>query len=342
MTEDSRIDDRRPFNNPRVHTQSWYFAAWSKQIPRGRTTRGTVLGRRIALYRTTNGRLYALDARCPHLGADLGDGEVQGVCLVCPFHKWRFDGSGRCVAIPSGGNPPARARVFSYPVEERFGAAWIFNGPRPTFPLPDLGDEVGVLLKPVHWRLNCHHHLVVSNAIDLNHWRHVHGFTPVGHPDVQVLPHGVQVHLNLRLEQARPLFRGLRLRDIETTISILGGNMAVIEARKPWVVRLMIAHRPLGDGMTASRLFACFPSRSRLLRWARVESAIGALKLGFMGLLLMDDRRILNHLEFWPRLTSEDALLGRFLQQVNGLDVFDPKTDPWQPINSSEQAEEET
>ena len=33
----------------------------------------------------------AFEGRCPHLGALLGEGEIEGGHLVCRNHRWRFD-----------------------------------------------------------------------------------------------------------------------------------------------------------------------------------------------------------------------------------------------------------
>lgn len=41
-----------------------------------------------------------LDAYCPHLGANMGEGgRVVDDCLECPFHNWRFRGDGECHTI---------------------------------------------------------------------------------------------------------------------------------------------------------------------------------------------------------------------------------------------------
>ena len=47
-----------------------------------------VLGQFLAIYRGEDGQVYALDAYCPHLGANLGLGKVCGNSLECPFHAW--------------------------------------------------------------------------------------------------------------------------------------------------------------------------------------------------------------------------------------------------------------
>ena len=43
----------------------------------------------------------SIDAFCPHLGAHLGyGGLVEESTIRCPFHAWRFDGTGACVEVP--------------------------------------------------------------------------------------------------------------------------------------------------------------------------------------------------------------------------------------------------
>ena len=56
-----------------------------------------------------------VDAYCAHLGAHLGvGGKVEGECIRCPFHGWRYDGeSGKCTEIPYGDTEhiPSQAKV---------------------------------------------------------------------------------------------------------------------------------------------------------------------------------------------------------------------------------------
>ena len=37
------------------------------------------------------GTLFAMDAACPHMGADLGNGTLSGDTLTCSWHHWQFD-----------------------------------------------------------------------------------------------------------------------------------------------------------------------------------------------------------------------------------------------------------
>ena len=63
-------------------------------------------GLHIALFRDENGEAHAVDAYCPHLGANFAaGGKVVGDCIECPFHGWQFRGSdGKCTKIPYSEN----------------------------------------------------------------------------------------------------------------------------------------------------------------------------------------------------------------------------------------------
>ena len=45
--------------------------------------------RRVALF-NEGGRLFAVDEACPHMGADLSNGELKEGVLTCAWHGWRF------------------------------------------------------------------------------------------------------------------------------------------------------------------------------------------------------------------------------------------------------------
>lgn len=45
----------------------------------------------IAVFRTADDRVFALDDRCPHKGGPLSEGIVHGTAVTCPLHNWVFD-----------------------------------------------------------------------------------------------------------------------------------------------------------------------------------------------------------------------------------------------------------
>lgn len=45
----------------------------------------------VALFRTGEDEVFALDDRCPHKGGPLSQGIVHGRFVTCPLHNWVFD-----------------------------------------------------------------------------------------------------------------------------------------------------------------------------------------------------------------------------------------------------------
>ena len=45
----------------------------------------------VAVFRTADDRVFALEDRCPHKGGPLSEGIVHGSSVTCPLHNWVFD-----------------------------------------------------------------------------------------------------------------------------------------------------------------------------------------------------------------------------------------------------------
>ncbi|HUT94498.1 MAG TPA: Rieske 2Fe-2S domain-containing protein [Thermoguttaceae bacterium] len=71
------------------------------EIPEGKGRRFTVGAREIAVFHI-GGRYYALDDRCPHMGASLAVGEVREDRVICVRHMWAFRlADGACPDAPA-------------------------------------------------------------------------------------------------------------------------------------------------------------------------------------------------------------------------------------------------
>ena len=47
-------------------------------------------GKVLALF-NVGGKFYALDNTCPHRGGPLGEGDLSGNVVTCPWHGWQFN-----------------------------------------------------------------------------------------------------------------------------------------------------------------------------------------------------------------------------------------------------------
>lgn len=64
----------------------------------------------VAIFRTADDQVFALDDRCPHKGGPLSEGIVHGTSVTCPLHNWVFDmATGEAQGADSG-------QINTYPV----------------------------------------------------------------------------------------------------------------------------------------------------------------------------------------------------------------------------------
>jgi phenylpropionate dioxygenase-like ring-hydroxylating dioxygenase large terminal subunit len=116
-----------------AYPATWYLFGAARELCRGPVSRD-MLGRRLVAFRTASSRLCVMDARCAHLGADLGRGCVSGEVIRCPFHHWEYGLDGERVRVPGDPEMPSGARQAVYPAVERHGFIFFFNGRQPLFP----------------------------------------------------------------------------------------------------------------------------------------------------------------------------------------------------------------
>jgi nitrite reductase (NADH) small subunit/3-phenylpropionate/trans-cinnamate dioxygenase ferredoxin subunit len=81
-------------------------------IPEGTGQAFPVAGRMVAVF-NDGGKFFAIDDFCPHMGASLAGGHLDGGVVTCPWHAWRFsvcDGTWR-------DNPKLKIDAFEVRVE---------------------------------------------------------------------------------------------------------------------------------------------------------------------------------------------------------------------------------
>lgn len=78
------------------------------QIPRGESRCFEIRGRRVAVFHLEGGEMRAVDDLCSHAEASLAAGEVEGGCVVCPWHGAKFSlETGEALTAPA--TEPVRA-----------------------------------------------------------------------------------------------------------------------------------------------------------------------------------------------------------------------------------------
>jgi nitrite reductase (NADH) small subunit len=79
------------------------------QLPKGEGRTFDVAGRRLALFHTRSGDIFATQAACPHRGGPLADGLVGGTSVICPLHDREYD-------LRTGLGPEAECAIEVFPV----------------------------------------------------------------------------------------------------------------------------------------------------------------------------------------------------------------------------------
>lgn len=160
-----------------IERQHWHPVAAADSIAR-QPLAARLLGEDLVLWRDEAGTVHAWPDRCPHRGAKLSLGRVEGGRLECPYHGWQFAPGGQCMHVPAlpDFRPPAAHRVQVFEAREAYGLVWVRLAPGEV-ELPGFAAEADARLR----KLNCGPYTVetsaprlVENFLDMSHFAFVH------------------------------------------------------------------------------------------------------------------------------------------------------------------------
>ena len=163
-----------------LFSQSWFPICLSSEVPKGQILGTDFLDGRVVVFRGENGAAQVLSAYCPHVGADLSVGDVQGNTIRCAFHHWQYDQSGVCIKTGIGDPPPPGAYLFTFPTAEKHGLIWAFNGEEALFDIPDFPypeDELAIKVEAFDKVLPVDPWVLCCNTPDMQHIKALHGIT---------------------------------------------------------------------------------------------------------------------------------------------------------------------
>ncbi len=298
------------FNNPKRHLQSWYVLGKSSQVKINKPRNFQVLGRNLVCWRDESNSLHLLDSRCPHLGADLGKGRVVTGNIECPYHKWQFSPKGNCVFAPRTESLPERS-VRVYPVQEKWGLIWFWNGPEIGFAIPEISHPYRYLKMPSR-TFPCHPHVVIANGLDITHFETLHQISLKEHTGV-LSEHSASVTIRGQLSTyLMNALAGTIHQNFIVTITAIGGNNAVIEVTTPVQFSVLFTTVPEDVGCRIQALLflprKIFPDMFR----------------AFISLyrLLMDDRKILENINFSPSFVESDKAFREYVNLINTMPTW--------------------
>ncbi len=185
-----------------------------------------------------DGNICVARSTCPHLGSALSPdvgGRVKNGRLVCPFHGFEYNTSGKCVATPSA-PPPKSARLSVYEVRELNGMVFAWSGrdgrdsqwQLPPDPV-DEGDWTTLRVRSI--RFKGHPQETTENAVDLAHLSSVHGYTKV-QPVGDIFEDGTYFRYCWNFRRKKTLFWMVKTTiDVSVTANIHGLGYSLVEMR---------------------------------------------------------------------------------------------------------------
>jgi phenylpropionate dioxygenase-like ring-hydroxylating dioxygenase large terminal subunit len=184
---------------------NWYIACLSDELKVSAIQR-TIYDTFIALFRDSKGNACAVLDKCLHRHALLSKGDVVGDEIMCPYHGWKFNGSGEVTDIPSEGPYKISGKRCqqAFKTLERDGVIWIWMG--------EAGQEKTEKLWnfPNYERPNWVHYFMIT---DFNN-----EVTNLAENFMDV-PHTVWVH--------KGWFRNKALREVPITVETQNGGVLV-------------------------------------------------------------------------------------------------------------------
>ncbi len=327
------------FNNWDVVAEGWYFVCRSRQLRKAKVRSFVVCGQKIALFRGADGRVRAVDAYCPHLGADLALGKVVGCELQCFFHQWKFNGDGKCTRIPASPTISPQAHLRAWAVEERYGMLWVNPSPQPKLPVPEVMslDGQAVRAQPGKTLIRkCHHHINMINGIDPQHLRTVHQMQTdmqmrtLDQRQPTVMEYVLDGKQTLRHPLAR-LSRWLTGGQFQYSMRFADGCIGCISVNEKVRIRglgwslpamhMIFAYRPdRSRRVTEVQTIHVVPRHAGVLGWLLDHFLLIFTNLIFR-ILRDEDGLIYDNIRFRPNaLLPMDAPISQYMAYVNRLE----------------------
>ena len=156
----------------------WIPALLESEVPEAGAppVKTKLLGESLVAFRSADGTVGLLEARCPHRHASLYWGRNEPDGIRCVYHGWKFAPDGQCLDMPAEPEDSAfkdKVRAVAYPTRVAGGIVWAYLGPadkRPPFPelewteLPEGWFHASKRLQRCNWFQNVEGELDTANV----------------------------------------------------------------------------------------------------------------------------------------------------------------------------------
>ncbi len=275
----------------------------SKKLRVGEVNPVTVLGRELAIYRGKDKRAVIVDAYCPHMGAHLAEGKVEGNDIRCFFHRWKFDGQGFCVDIPCA-NQPLSIKLKTWPTAEKYGMIWVWTGETPKQPLPfvlELENKECDVAFGDYFLMNCHPNTVMINPIDAQHFNTVHKLTSRINFEKQELNQNAIIFTNSTPNTGNSFLEKLILpfskKSSYNVCYWYGSTNIVTFGPDCFHVHVMFAVRLLEGGKSEIQVILISKKRRGILGWLYSRAVLWLTKIVGIN-FVQDDLKVFETIKF--------------------------------------------
>ena len=138
----------------------------------------TLLGENIVVFLGAHDQPAALTDRCCHRTAKLSKGWVKVGNIVCAYHGWSYDPSGKLAAIPQfpPDQPLPEGRAVAFHAKERYGYVWVALD-EPLSDIPEVPEALMDGYRQIHQfydKWNTSSLRLMENSFDNAHFAFVH------------------------------------------------------------------------------------------------------------------------------------------------------------------------
>lgn len=161
-----------------INLNHWYVVASSAEV-KDKPVSVTLWHQAIVLFRDSEGKIQALEDKCPHRQVKLSDGKVIQDDIECAYHGWKFDNRGKCSYVPylQPQQKLPTCQLKSYPIKELDGFIWLFAGDDDSEKIQPMGlpewDHLNYIGSMTLIDCPAHFSYLIENLMDMYHG-HLH------------------------------------------------------------------------------------------------------------------------------------------------------------------------
>lgn len=312
--------------------EGWYFVGSRRVVLKEKLIQKIWMGKKVVVWCDDKERICVAESACPHLGSELGPdagGKIRDGCLVCPFHGYEYDATGRCVATPYAPPPKAtQLRVFETRVMDDLIFAWWGNGGRPSqWDLPEdppMDTDWGKIGYRT-MKFPGHPQETTENSVDIAHLRYIHGYDSV-HPVGSVSVDGPYLKSCFDFKRTRTIAGVKSLYDVSAITHVYGFGYSYVDIREHSIgmdARLWVLATPIDDKlleMTLAGQVRELRKPKRFFAGLRFLPPKWRTKIMNQIILTAQKRDVLQDVTIWgkkqyrsrPRLCQSDGEIGKY------------------------------